>query len=71
MNMYFICIFTPRWTELAAESDHKLWGDVWEKQSGVGSVRPHECGLVCLGFVVPAWNWNAPCTYSARKNDKI
>lgn len=46
-------------------------GDVWEKQNGLGHVRPHEHGLVWLGFIVPALNWNMPCTCSARKNDEI
>lgn len=27
MNMYFIGILIPRWTEIEAESDHKLWGE--------------------------------------------
>ena len=27
MTMYFIGILIPSWIELAAESDHKLWGE--------------------------------------------
>lgn len=44
---------------------------MWEAQNGLGCVRPHECGLMCWGFIVPVLNWNVPCTSCARKNDKI
>lgn len=43
-------------------------GNMWDWQNVFGCVRPHACGLLWLGFVVPALNCRVPCTWSARKN---